>query len=83
MDALRFEEGTQACRQGSREGTAANHRNPLHAVVASCEINPSQVLENLDKHTSADVQSPGQAYEEKQVGAGRCSSFRAGVGASS
>ncbi len=30
-----------------------------------------QVLENLDKHTSGDVQSPGQAYEEKQVQGGR------------
>lgn len=33
MDALRFEEGTQTCRHGGRDGTAANHRNPLHAMV--------------------------------------------------
>lgn len=33
-----------------------------------CPLHAGQVLDKLDKHTSGDVKSPGQAYEEEQVG---------------
>ena len=41
---------------------------PVTMLHPGCPLHAGQVLDKLDKHTSGDVKSPGQAYEEEQVG---------------
>ena len=58
----------------SAAGQPAARPLPSPPCRKGCSTGPTcpmpQVLDKLDRHTSAAVQSPGQAYEQEQVGAG-------------